>query len=106
MEAARTTGEEPSTVKRPWMRWVFWIMLTAIVLGGAGFIYKLAQFSKEALANHDGSFAVVPIVVYVFVALGFVCLFLWALLRGQFRNIEAPKRRLLEQEEIYDREDI
>ena len=88
------------------MRWASRIMLVSIVIGGSGFVYKLTQFSKEALAGEAASFAVVPVVVYVCVALGFVCLFLWALLRGQFRDIEAPKHRLLEQEEIYDRQGV
>ena len=31
--------------------------------------------------------------------LGFVALFLWSYIRGQYRNVEAPKFRMLELEE-------
>lgn len=87
------------------MKWVTLVMLFAIVSGGTGFVYKLIQFSREALTSDVASFAVVPVVTYVLVALGFSCLFVWALLRGQFTSIEAPKHRLLEDEERHDREE-
>ncbi|MBI4602731.1 MAG: cbb3-type cytochrome oxidase assembly protein [Planctomycetes bacterium] len=80
-----------------------WTMLGAVVCGGLGFVYKLAQFIREALGSEAASFAVVPVAVYVLVALGFVSLFVWALLRGQFRDIEGPKHRLLEMEEEHER---
>jgi hypothetical protein len=40
--------------------------------------------------------------VYVMVASGFACLFAWATFRGQFRNIEGPKRWMLEREKALD----
>ena len=85
------------------------LMLFAIVAGGSGFIYKLIQFTREALnagEAQEASFALVPVVVYVCVAVGFVLLFLWALCRGQFRDIEGPKYDLLEQEAAYVRDGI
>jgi cbb3-type cytochrome oxidase maturation protein len=88
------------------MKWTCWILLAATVAGGAGFVYKLVQFSKEALGSEAASFAVVPVLVYVLVALGFTALFLWALARGQFRDIEGPKHRMLEREAQYEREGI
>jgi len=99
-DAARTSGSTPV------LRWLCLGMLVAIVAGGAGFAYKLVQFSREAFAAEEASFAVVPVVVYVCVAAGFVSLFVWALLRGQFTRVEEPKLRLLEEEERYDREGI
>jgi len=78
----------------------------AVVIGGAGFVYKLVQFTHEALQAEGASFAVVPVVVYICVALGFLSLFIWALLRGQFSNVEEPKYRLLDTEEHYERHGI
>ena len=85
------------------VRWVTATMLVAIVAGGAGFAYKLIQFSKEALTSDVASFALVPILTYVLVSIGFSCLFIWALCRGQFTDVEGPKYRLLELEESHDR---
>jgi nitrogen fixation-related uncharacterized protein len=82
---------------------VTWILLIAVALAGTGFAYKLLQFSREALGSELASFALVPLAVYIFVALGFASLLVWALSRGQFRDIEAPKHRLLEEEERHDR---
>lgn len=86
--------------------WSCWILLVATAAAGAGFVYKMIQFSREALTSEVASFAVVPVVVYILVALGFIALFFWALARGQFRDIEGPKYRLLESEERYDREGV
>lgn len=83
--------------------WLCWGMLLAVLIGGCGFIYKLIQFAREALGSEVASFALVPVTVYILVALGFTSLFVWALLRGQFRDIEGPKYKLLEEEERYER---
>jgi cbb3-type cytochrome oxidase maturation protein len=100
--------ETPPRSRRPGgaiARFVALGMLVAIAAGGAGFVYKLFQFTREALAAEgaEASFALVPVVVFVCVGTGFVFLFLWALLRGQFRDIEEPKYRLLEEDELYER---
>ena len=39
---------------------------------------------------------------YLLVAAGFGCLFLWAFLRGHYRDVEAPKHRMLELQRIID----
>jgi cbb3-type cytochrome oxidase maturation protein len=83
--------------------WICRVLLAAVLVAGLGFSYKLLEFSREALESEVASFAVVPLVVYVLVALGFASLFVWAVLRGQFRDIEGPKYRLLEEEERHDR---
>jgi len=84
--------------------WIWLFALAVVVLAGLGFIYKLTMFAKEALGVEAASFAVVPVVVYILVAIGFTALFLWAIARGQFRDVEAPKHRLLEIESGYDRD--
>ena len=41
---------------------------------------------------------------YLFVAGGFAFLFLWALSRGQFKDVEEPKYRMLQRNLELDRE--
>ena len=96
---------EPKTTGKA-ATWICWFLLFTTAIAGSGFAYKMFQFTKEAAESKEASFAVVPVIVYILVALGFVSLFLWALTRGQFRDIEGPKLRLLEQEEQYDREGV
>lgn len=87
-------------------KWACWILLAAVLMGGGGFVYKLIQFAHEALESETASFAIAPVVVYILVALGFTSLFTWGLLRGQWSDIEGPKQRLLDNEEIYERKGI
>lgn len=86
--------------------WICRGMLFLVLCAGLGFAYKLLEFSREALESETASFAVVPLVVYALMALGFASLFIWAALRGQFRDVEGPKYRLLEEEERHDRAGI
>lgn len=82
------------------------IMIFAVFIGGLGFVYKIIQFSREALGEETTSFAAIPVIVYACVAIGFISLFLWALARGQFRDVEGPKYRMLRREELYERRHI
>ncbi|MCS6850823.1 MAG: hypothetical protein NZ700_06600 [Gemmataceae bacterium] len=97
-------------------------LLTTAILAAVILVPAMLGFSKKFLeflalvGNEDGAFAVLPVLNYLLVSLGFVFLFGWALLHGMFRNIEQPKfdmlaneRRLddearCEDEEAWDRE--
>ena len=74
----------------------------AIAVAGCMFTFKLFSFMKTIKRDELAGFAFDPIIVYAFVALGFLCLLAWAFQSGQFRRIEEPKhemlRRVLEQE--------
>jgi nitrogen fixation-related uncharacterized protein len=56
------------------------------------------------VGDEEGTFAVMPVVNYLLATLGFGMLFLWAMLHGMFRDIEAPKRTMLENEAQLDAE--
>ncbi len=82
--------------------WIFSIVL--LLTAGTAFVFKLIEFIHTAV--HDGSRSLasflVPVATYLVVAAGFGCLFLWAYFSGQFRDIEAPKYRMLEMQEEQD----
>lgn len=81
-----------------------WVIALLIILpGGAGFIDKLVQFFRTFAEEEAGGFAIVPIMNYLLVAAGFVCLLVWAVVRGMFRDIERPKYTMLEREARLDR---
>ena len=76
--------------------WVFSIVM--ILTAGSAFTMKLIDFYITATregASALGSF-LVPVMNYLCIAAGFAALFVWAHSRGQFRNVEAPKYRMLE----------
>ena len=87
------------------LRWLLIGMCAAVVCGGLGFIYKLAQFYRETQTEEVAAFAF-PVLIYLTMALGFACLLFWAASRGMFHDIEAPKYRMLEREEDYERKGI
>jgi hypothetical protein len=81
--------------------WVF----GAFVLGSGafGFFSKFYEF-VHALGTHDGGeFTIVPVLNYLLMTLGFVCMMGWAVMHGMFRDVEKPKYTMLEREEELDR---
>jgi len=70
-----------------------------------GFANKFREFILLYRGDVDGVFAITPIVNYLLASLGFFCLFFWAIYQGMFRDIEAPKFTMLENERKLDEED-
>ncbi|MBI4378694.1 MAG: cbb3-type cytochrome oxidase assembly protein CcoS [Nitrospinae bacterium] len=44
-------------------------------------------------------FAVIQVITYLLIAIGFFFLFLWSFLKGDFKDMEKAKYRILEMEE-------
>lgn len=61
-----------------------------------GFGGKFIEFVQLYRGDVDGVFAISPILNYLLASLGFFCLFCWAITQGMFRDIELPKRTMLE----------
>lgn len=59
---------------------------------------KPQHFTPEEI--QDGGFALVPIMNYLLVSAGFFVIFIAALMRGMFHDIEKPKYDMLQQEEM------
>jgi hypothetical protein len=81
-----------------------WIV---ILTAATGFTYKFIEFTYSVLQveNEAVNFAITPLVMYVSVALGFFLLFIWSLLRGDFKEIEKPKFRIFEREMMAELEE-
>jgi nitrogen fixation-related uncharacterized protein len=86
--------------------WFLWIFGPAVVLiAGTAFVFKLIEFFYTATTEGPdalGSF-LMPVLTYLMVAAGFLCLFFWAYFTGQFRDVEEPKYRMLELQREIDR---
>jgi hypothetical protein len=80
---------------------------SVIIIAGSGFTFKFIEFTYSIFktGNDLVQFAVTPIVMYVLVAIGFFSLFIWTVLRGDYKDIERPKYRLFEREYMLDAED-
>jgi hypothetical protein len=70
--------------------------VTACTAAGGMFLFKLHSFLKTIKKDELVGFAHDPILIYAFVAVGFLLLLAWAFLTGQFRDVERPKYELFE----------
>lgn len=77
--------------------------VTFIAGAGCLFFYKLHAFLSTLERDELAGFAFDPILVYAFVAMGFLMLLLWAWMTGQFRDIESPKHDMLARFEEQER---
>ena len=85
----------PSPSARKFL-WIFSVCM--VLVAGSGFLFKLVEFIATATSQGTDAMAsfLLPVLNYLLVAAGFFCLFFWAYLRGQFRDLEAAKFRMLE----------
>ena len=86
--------------------WIYSVPMDAVA--GSAFLFKLVEFITTAKTKGPdalGSF-LIPVLNYLLVAAGFFCLFLWAYFTGQFRDLEAPKYRMLEMQDEIDRMEL
>lgn len=90
--------------ERPFTKVHAFFALFVLISGGL-FCYKLFAFLSTIKKDELAGFAFDPVVVYGFVAMGFLCLLVWAYLTGQFRDIERPKHDMLERFEEQERHD-
>jgi hypothetical protein len=71
-----------------------------ILIAGAGFVFKFIEYTLSVFASDNElvNFAITPLIMYMSVAAGFLLLFVWTVLRGDYKDIERPKYRLFERE--------
>jgi uncharacterized membrane protein len=95
----------PSTRSTRIFLWVFSVAM--VVTAGTAFVFKLVDFFITATSEGPGALAsfLIPVMNYLLVATGFAFLFVWAYTRGQFRNVEDPKYRMLELNRLVEQHD-
>lgn len=81
------------------------LALLILVPSMLGFADKFRQLIILCQGNTDGAFAITPVVNYLLASFGFFCLLCWAALNGMFRDVEKPKRQMLETEAMLDEND-
>ncbi len=86
---------DPKTDRRN-RRLVLTFFGTAIAVGGCLFIFKLVAFLSTVQRDEMAGFAFNPILIYGFVAAGFLLLLAWAFMTGQFHDIEGIKYEWME----------
>ncbi len=80
---------------------LYFVVLFVIIPGGISFFIKIVSYFMVGLEEGMSGFAL-PFINYLFIAMGFVFLFVWAYLRGHFEDIEKPAHDMLERNAMYD----
>lgn len=91
-----------STVKyrTHWLTWLFsaLILIPAIL----GFANKFLDLMLVVQGDEEGAFAITPIVNYLFATAGFLCLLIWTAMQGAFQDLDAPCRKMFEDEQRFN----
>jgi len=95
------TGASPEPRRQ--RRAIHTFFVLACTTAGGMFIFKLHEFLATIKRDELVGFAHDPILVYAFVAVGFLLLLAWAFLTGQFRDIEGTKYEMLDRIERQER---
>lgn len=98
------TWNRDSGATRRVHRFVWGFGVIMVLIAGGGFIFKLIEFLTAFNSGEPFQFSIIPVMTYLIVAAGFGCLFMWAYLSGQFKDIEGPKYRMLEMQEEFDKQ--
>lgn len=74
--------------------------VVVLSVAGTGFFLKFFEFVKSVFSNDLLNWAIVPVSTYLVVGIGFLSLFLWTVVKGDYKDVEAPKYRLFELDEM------
>ena len=82
-----------------------WLIICLVILGPCLVTFggKLQMLIAVFRGQAEWAFAVTPVVNYILATIGFLLLFIWAVLNGMFRNLEEPKLMMLTNERMLDR---
>lgn len=83
----------------------FVMVFLVIIPGGISFFAKVGSYFMVEMEEGMAGFAL-PFFNYLFVALGFVMLFVWAFFRGHFKDIDRPSYDMLEMEKSFEDSDL
>jgi hypothetical protein len=84
---------------------VFAFAIIVLVIAGTSFVYKMTEFAVTMADDEVAGFGAVAVGTYLIGMLPIVFVTLWAVLTGRFRDIEAPKLRMLELDREIEAED-
>lgn len=81
------------------------VAIVAFAVGAAGltFMFKLYEFVAASTTGVVPGIVTATVLPYFFISAGFLLLAGWAWACGHYKNIEAPKRDMLLQEEEWER---
>ncbi len=88
--------------RKNWVTLIFAVII--LVPSMIGFGMKFYEFVSTFRSESGGVFAITPMVNYLLASLGFLCMLIWAIVNGTFRDLEGPKQTMLDHEMELDRQ--
>jgi len=79
------------------------VITVTVAAAGLTFMFKLYEFVAASTTGILPGIVTATVLPYFFISGGFLLLAAWAWAGGHYKNIEAPKRDMLEQEAEYER---
>ena len=79
------------------------VVAVAVAAAGVTFLFKLYEFVAASTTGIVPGIVTATVLPYFFISGGFLLLAAWAWAGGHYKNIEAPKRDMLLQEEEWER---
>lgn len=75
---------------------VFTLALAVMVIAGGAFLNKMVEFVFTMAGSDVAGFGAVAVVTYLCGMIPLLCLTLWGVFAGHFRDVERPATRMLE----------
>ena len=75
---------------------LFAFFVGVMVVAGGGFLLKMFEFVMTMSGDEVAGFGAVAVSTYLLGMAPLLFLMLWAVTTGRFRDVEAPKHRMLE----------
>jgi hypothetical protein len=82
---------------------VFALALGVMVLAGGAFLNKMVEFVFTMAGDEVAGFGAVAVVTYLCGMIPLLCVTLWGVFTGRFRDVEAPAARMLELHRQFER---
>lgn len=82
---------------------VFALAIGVMVVAGGAFVSKMFEFAMTMAGDEVVGFGAVAVSTYLIGMLPLLLLTLWAITTGRFRDVEGPKRRMLELHRMIER---
>ena len=79
------------------------IVAVSVAAAGVTFMFKLYEFVAASTTGFVPGIVTATVLPYFFISAGFLLLAAWAWAGGHYKNIEEPKRDMLQQEQEYEK---
>lgn len=84
--------------------WVTWLVSALVLIPTIlGFANKFLDLVLVVQGDEEGAFAVTPIVNYLLATAGFLCLLIWTATQGAFQDLDAPSRKMFDDEQRFNK---